>query len=145
MEERLTERRLPSDPLTVTVEAVPANLAVLRDRLLDWLASVDVGPETTADVMLAVGEATANAAEHARTGAVPTVQMTVHAEVDGHGLNLVVSDNGRWKDSGRWKSATAAPGHRGHGLRLIEALVDSHEVTTTEDGTTVTMRKELAP
>ena len=121
------------------MEAVPANLAVLRNRLLGWLASVDVGPKDAADVMLAVGEATANAAEHARTGAARTVLMTVHAEVHGHGLNLVVSDNGRWK------SATAAPGHRGHGLRLIDALVDSYAVTTTEDGTTVTMRKELAP
>lgn len=139
MEKHLTVRRLPPDPLTVTVDAVPANLAVLRSRLREWLTSADVGAETAADVMLAVGEATANAAEHARAGVAHTVLMTMHAEVVGDGLDLVVSDNGRWK------TVAAAAGDRGHGLKLIDALVDSHAVATTEDGTTVTMRKEFAP
>lgn len=139
MEKRLTTRRLPPDPLTVTVDAVPGNLAVLRTRLRDWLTSADVGAETAADVMLAVGEATANAAEHARVGVAHAVRVTMSAAVAGDGLDLAVSDNGRWKP------VAAAAGYRGHGLKLIEALVDSHTVTTNEDGTTVTMRKELVP
>lgn len=132
-------RRLPPDPLTVTVQAVPANLAVLRTRLREWLSSADVGSEAAADIMLAVGEAAANAAEHAGSGVEHEVQMTMYAAFDGGGLNLVVSDNGCWK------SVEAAPGYRGHGLKLIGALVDSHAVTTTEAGTTVSMRKEFAP
>ena len=36
-----------------------------------------------------------------------------------------------------------SPGHRGHGMQLINALVDSVELTTTPDGTTVAMLKEV--
>ena len=124
--------------LTVTVDAVPENLALVRSRLRCWLESAGVGAETAADVLLAVGEATANAAEHARSGVAHTVQMTMQALLVGNCLDLEVSDNGRWKP------VEPAAGYRGHGLKLIEALVDSSAVTTTQDGTTVNMRKELS-
>jgi anti-sigma regulatory factor (Ser/Thr protein kinase) len=51
---------------------------------------------------------------------------------------LTISDNGCWKP------ADDSPGHRGHGLLLMRALVDSVDVTTGPDGTNVTMVKELS-
>jgi len=131
--------RHPPEPLTITLAAEPASLAVSRGRLRRWLASAGVDTEVGADVLLAVGEATANATEHAVLGANRDVIITVTAALSSRCLRLAVSDNGVWK------SVTGLPGHRGHGIRLINALVDSAELVTTAEGTTVEMVKELRP
>lgn len=129
--------RHPPLPLSLTLPAVAENLAVVRDRLRSWLALAGVDSEPASDVLLAVGEATSNAAEHSATNGRRSVTLSVHARVSGAGLRLTVSDNGRWR------APPADPGHRGHGLRLIKALVDSAELTTNQHGTTVEMLKEL--
>ncbi len=131
--------RHPPVPLTVTLAAHPAGLAVSRGQLRRWLAAAGVDAESSADILLAVGEATANATEHAVVGADHDVAITVTATITGSRLWLTVLDNGVWKP------APASSGHRGHGIPLINALVDSAELTTTPEGTTVEMVKELRP
>lgn len=127
----------PPEPLTSTLPADPASLAICRNQLRNWLTAAGLDAESAADVLLAVGEATANATEHAVVGATGPVDITVTAELDGNLLRLTVLD------TGRWKPATVSPGHRGHGLHLMTALVDSVELITTQAGTTVSMTKEL--
>jgi len=61
--------RHPPDPMAITVPATPCNLAVSRERLRAWLVEAGLDPESCADVLLAVGEATANATEHSVVGA----------------------------------------------------------------------------
>lgn len=131
--------RHPPKALTVTLPAEPAGLAVSRGLLRQWLVSAGVDSESAADVLLAAGEATANATEHAVVGASRDVEITVTASLTGSRLRLTVSD------TGVWKPASLSPGHRGHGLHLINALVDSAELTTTPEGTIVAMLKELRP
>jgi anti-sigma regulatory factor (Ser/Thr protein kinase) len=131
--------RHPPVPLTVTLAAHPAGLAVSRGRLRRWLAAAGVDAESSADILLAVGEATANATEHAVVGADHDVAITVTATITGSRLRLTVCDDGVWKPP------PASSGHRGHGIPLINALVDSAELTTTPEGTTVEMVKELRP
>lgn len=131
--------RHPPEALTVTLAAHPAGLAVSRGRLRRWLAAAGVDAESSADILLAVGEATANATEHAVVGADHEVVITVTAAITGSRLGLTVSDDGVWKP------APVSPGHRGHGIPLINALVDSAELATTPEGTTVEMVKELRP
>lgn len=46
-------------------------------------------------------------------------------------------------DNGRWKPPPQCPGNRGHGIRLMDALLDAVHLTRTEYGTTVEMFKEL--
>jgi anti-sigma regulatory factor (Ser/Thr protein kinase) len=121
----------------VTTPAAPKHLAVSRGRLRDWLAGAGVDSESSADVLLAVGEATANATEHSVLGTDRDVHLTVNAALNGKLLQLSV------RDDGQWKPKAVSDGHRGHGLHLIHALVDSVELTTSPDGTTVAMRKEL--
>lgn len=128
----------PPEPMTITLPAVPDSLAVVRRRLREWLALARLDPESCADVLLAVGEATANAAEHSVVAAEHAVTVIVRAALCGKLLLLTVSDDGRWKP------ATETPqGHRGHGMHLINALVDSVDLTATAGGTTVQMLKEL--
>lgn len=129
--------RHPPAPLDLTVPAEPASLVTVRSRLRQWLALVGVDAEPSADALLAVGEAASNAAEHAVTAVPRDVHMRVRASVQGNRLRFTVSDDGTWK------APAATPSPRGHGLRLINALVDAVDLHTTDQGTTVEMHKEV--
>jgi two-component sensor histidine kinase len=67
------------------------------------------------------------------------VALRVDARVRDERVELAVSDDGRWKPPGPPAS------HRGHGLKLIEALADSVRLTPAEAGTTVELTKALRP
>jgi anti-sigma regulatory factor (Ser/Thr protein kinase) len=126
-------------PLRIRLPAIPASLAVVRARLRTWLPTAAVNAATAADILLAVGEAAANAVEHAVPGAARDVMLEVTARATDTGLALTV------KDTGRWHVPTSGRGQRGHGSTLMRALVDSVTITPTPRGTTVEMRKELHP
>lgn len=129
--------RQPPGPMRLTVPAAPTNLATVRNHLRRWLALTGVDGETSADALLAVGEAASNATEHAAAGPGHHVELTVRAEVTDGRLRFTVSDNGCWRPP------PDLPGNRGHGIRLINALVDDVDLIATEQGTTVTMVKEV--
>ena len=126
------------DPLRIRLPAIPASLAVIRAHLRTWLPTARVSPSAAADVLLAVGEAASNAVEHAVRGAARNVELEVTARATNTGLALTVKDNGRWH-------APRCIAQRGHGSRLMSALVDAVTITPTPQGTTVEMRKELHP
>jgi anti-sigma regulatory factor (Ser/Thr protein kinase) len=127
-------------PLRIRLPAIPASLAVVRDHLRSWLPAASVNPVVAAEVLLAVGEAAANAVEHAVRGAANAVELEVTARATDTGLTLTVKDNGRWH-----APPTNARAQRGHGSKLMRALVDTVTITPTSQGTTVEMRKELHP
>ena len=129
--------RHPPEPFSLTLPADPGRLSISRGKLREWLNAAGLDSETCADLLLAVGEATANATEHAVVGAPGDVQITLDACFEPGALLLSVSDNGCWKP------ASVSSGHRGHGIHLMKALVNSVEFTTAPQGTTVTMVKEL--
>jgi anti-sigma regulatory factor (Ser/Thr protein kinase) len=125
------------DPLLIRLPAKPASLAVIRTHLRRWFPTAAVGAATAAELLLAVGEAASNAVEHATRNAHHDVELEVSARTTDTGLALTVKDNGRWH------TPRKRPGVRGHGSKLMTALVDSVTITPTADGTTVEMRKEL--
>jgi anti-sigma regulatory factor (Ser/Thr protein kinase) len=131
-------------PLRIRLPAIPASLAVIRARLRTWLPTAHVTPSAAAEVLLAVGEAVSNAVEHAVRGTACDVEVEVTARATTTGLALTVKDNGRWHAPPR-SSRSARSAQRGHGSRLMNALVDTVTVTPTPQGTTVEMRKELHP
>jgi anti-sigma regulatory factor (Ser/Thr protein kinase) len=128
-------------PLRIRLPAIPASLAVSRARLRTWLPTTQVTPAAAAEVLLAVGEAVSNAVEHAVRGTAGDVEVEVTARATTTGLALTVKDNGRWQAPPRCGRSA----QRGHGSRLMNALVDAVTVTPTPQGTTVEMRKELHP
>jgi anti-anti-sigma factor len=95
-----------------------------------------MGEQDRVGVMVSVGEACANAAEHAYRGQEPG-PMHVHAEVDVDGV-LTVSV----RDEGTWRPPDRDPGDRGRGLLIMRQLVDA---VSLEDGhgTTVTLSVRL--
>ena len=134
-----TDMRKPA-PLRIQLPAIPGSLAVIRAGLRSWLPTAAVSAAAAGEILLAVGEAASNAVEHAVRGATRDVEVEVTARATATGLALTIKDNGRWH-----LPASNAPGQRGHGSRLMRALVDTVTITPTPQGTTVEMRKELHP
>ena len=130
--------RHPPASLTMRSPARPACLASIRDRLRRWLPAAAINPDTAEEVLLAVGEAAANATEHATHEATHQVELTVTARLTKEGLALTVTDDGSWLEP-------SCEANRGHGIALMKALVDTVEITSTGNGTTVDMLKELQP
>ena len=125
-----------TEPLELDLPAVPAALPTVRRHLGAWLAGLGMGEQDRVGVMVAVGEAAANAAEHAYRGAEPgRMQVTAAVDVDGQ-LTVTVRDQGRWRPPDR------DPGDRGRGLLIMRQLVDG-VVLQGEQGTTVTLSMRL--
>jgi anti-anti-sigma factor len=125
-----------TEPLELDLSAVPAALPTVRRHLGAWLARLGMGEQDRVGVMVAVGEATANAAEHAYRGVEPgRMQVTAAVDVDGL-LTVTVRDQGRWRPPDR------DPGDRGRGLLIMRQLVDG-VVLQGEHGTTVTLSMRL--
>jgi anti-anti-sigma factor len=123
-------------PLVLDLPAVPASLPGVRRRLSAWLTGLGMGEQDRVGVMVAVGEACANAAEHAYRGADPG-PMHLRAAVDVDGVLTVTV-----RDEGTWRPPDRDPGDRGRGLLIMRQLVDG-VVLEEQRGTTVTLSLRL--
>lgn len=117
-------------PLHLEVPAVPTSLGHIRAALRRWLSTIGAGDNETFNVLLAVGEATGNAVEHAYGpgGGTLRVEMTCSAQA----ITATV------RDSGRWRSPRGE--NRGRGLGIIENCTDEMSMVRTASGTEVCMR-----
>jgi len=138
--------RHPPAPLNIQVSADdPSCLAVLRAKLRQWLSAAGIGGREGTDILIAAGEATANAVEHAAAGrdaGAPPVQLTFTARAGHNTVELTVADTGSWR-SPPADRGEPAPGTRGHGLIFMHALMDDVTIVPSADGTTVTLTKDL--
>lgn len=116
--------RFPSDP---------ASLAILRDRVRDWLHAAGAERDVAHDLVLATVEAATNAIEHSGSRA----HFEVELAVVGASARIVVRDFGRWDDS-------QVDPDFGRGLFLIEALTERHELRSSDSGTTIAMWRRLS-
>jgi anti-sigma regulatory factor (Ser/Thr protein kinase) len=105
---------------------------MFRSALRAFLAQTPLSRERAGDVVLAVGEATANAIEHAYRGSRGTVRLRAIATEE----RVIVEV----QDSGNWRVGNSAD--RGRGLGIIRALVDRASIESTSAGTSV--RLEIA-
>ncbi|WP_162245206.1 SpoIIE family protein phosphatase [Geodermatophilus sp. Leaf369] len=128
----------PVEDLALALDARPASLPAVRRSLERWLTASGMGETERAAVQVAVGEACANAVEHAYPDGVDgRLWVTAHADDDG-GLTVTVTDAGRWRTPDR------DPGDRGRGLLIMRQLTDEVAVETrAEGGTTVRLRARL--
>ncbi|WP_412543927.1 SpoIIE family protein phosphatase [Longispora sp. K20-0274] len=123
--------------LSVDFPASSAALSGLRRSVGTWLASLDVTGMDADGLQLVVGEAAANAIEHAYpTGGRHRMRVECRLGEDGV-AHLTLSDGGRWRQP------TPEPAGRGWGLRLMRSLVDRVEVSATSTGTAVTFHQPL--
>ncbi|MGY0234459.1 SpoIIE family protein phosphatase [Longispora urticae] len=123
--------------LSVDFPAWSGALSGLRTSVATWLAALDITGMDAAGLQLVVGEAAANAIEHAYPAG-GRHRMRVECRLGEDGVaHLTLSDGGRWRQP------TPEPLGRGWGLRLMRALVDRVEVSATPSGTAVTFHQPL--
>ncbi|GAA4602595.1 SpoIIE family protein phosphatase [Actinoallomurus liliacearum] len=125
-------------PLEMAFPAEATQLAPVRRALRNWLTKCDLPPQMVQNVLVAAGEACANAIEHGhRHTPGDIVRMRAEALVDQ--MRLTITDTGRWKTPQPEASA-----HRGRGLTLMRAMMQQVTVTPGPDGTTVDMQTRIA-
>jgi anti-sigma regulatory factor (Ser/Thr protein kinase) len=129
------QRAAIEDDLLLRFPALPSALAHVRHGIRSWLRAKDVPTRKVEEIMVACGEASANAIEHAYPPSPAYFEVEGHIG-DGH-VTLKVRDNGSWRAPRRK--------NRGRGFTIIESLMDVVKVSTTGVGTEVLMRCRLGP
>ncbi|WP_237555205.1 MULTISPECIES: SpoIIE family protein phosphatase [unclassified Streptomyces] len=126
-------------PLELAFPAESGQLSTVRGALRGWLANAGLNPRQAQDVLVAAGEACANAVEHGRRAG-PGGRVRLLASTTADTLRLTVTDNGRWRTPG------VTPGvDRGRGIALMRALVHQVVITPGPEGTTVDFHTRIAP
>ncbi|WP_240529619.1 SpoIIE family protein phosphatase [Streptomyces mangrovisoli] len=126
-------------PLDIAFPAESGQLAVARHALRDWLTLCDLPRRTAQDVLIAAGEACANAVEHGHRAA-PGGTIRLSARVSTETVTVTVADTGSWKPAGD----PASRALRGRGIGIMRALSDHVTITPGPSGTTVEMHTRIA-
>ncbi|HTI33615.1 MAG TPA: ATP-binding protein, partial [Miltoncostaea sp.] len=136
----VARRDVAVPPLEVALPATPDNLGLARAEVREWLAAARVGADAVQDVVLASGEALANAVEHGSPGDGSTrMHLQLRLEPD-RGVRVVVADEGHWQPP------AADPGLRGQGIRFMRAVMEDVEIDRWAGGTSIRMvRRPRAP
>lgn len=126
----LAATMLPAHPAPVELRlpAEPSSAAIARRLALRYARVAQLMPERAFDLTIAVGEAVANAVEHAYRGATGDFVLRL-ADNDGTIIGEV-------QDSGMWRESNPAA-DRGRGLAILRATTAHLELNRSAHGTTV--------
>jgi len=116
--------------IDLRVRATPPNVGRIRSAMRRFIDSLDVAGDVAYAMLLASGEAVANAVEHAYAGAAEPGELAVRARSDGAEVEVVIEDFGRW-------SSAASDPERGRGLGLMRELASAASVERASSGTIV--------
>ena len=126
---------LAAGPLRIRVLAEPRMLAPLRQTLRRWLREIGTDTEDANAILVACGEACANAIQHAYGAEEGYLEL---------GLNVIEGDaEVTVRDEGTWRLSFPGAPDGGRGLQLMEGFMDSVEVVRGDSGTTVRMRRRI--
>jgi anti-sigma regulatory factor (Ser/Thr protein kinase) len=120
-------------PLAMNFALDASDLAPGRAALRSWLTKAGVDPGQIQDVLIAAGEAVANAIEHGHRDR-PEGTISLRATAVGDGLQLTVTDTGAWQTP-----RDIAGSHRGRGISLMRHLMEDLTIRSSGAGTTVHM------
>ncbi len=123
--------RLVPAPLRLVLPAEAPVLRELRAAVLAWAAATGIDEDDVYDLQLAVGEAAANAVEHAYRDRAPGVMsVELVRGLDG-GIDAHV------RDEGSWRPIPDDKGYRGRGLELIRDVSSGMRLHHGPEGTEV--------
>jgi len=130
--------QLDADPdadrdLELDLRAEPGSLALMRRSVARWLRAVGASEAETYEVLVACGEACANAIAHAYPAA--EASFEVHLSRAADAVSVTVRDFGRWRPP--------RAGTQGRGLGLMRELMDEVEIDKRDTGTAVRMVRKL--
>ncbi|HEV7855052.1 MAG TPA: SpoIIE family protein phosphatase [Mycobacterium sp.] len=124
-------------PLELKFPAHVSQLAPTRTALRRWLTRARVKPGQAMDVLIAAGEAVANAIEHGhRHSSEGTISVDATAVLDR--LQLTITDTGSWKPP-----QPAPDVNRGRGITLMRGLMHDVSIDTGAAGTTVQLSMRI--
>jgi serine/threonine-protein kinase RsbW len=116
--------------------ADPDQLVLIRRELAGWLAPLALSETETADVVLAVDEAAANAVRHAygpeESGA---VELTLWTEPGTLSIEVV--------DHGSWRPPADRPTEGGRGIPLMSTMSEAVLIHYDERGSRVLLRHRI--
>jgi serine phosphatase RsbU (regulator of sigma subunit)/anti-sigma regulatory factor (Ser/Thr protein kinase) len=117
------------EPLTLDLPAVPESARLVRAALQRFSEAYALDDDQRFTLEVAVGEAVANAIEHAY--GIGAGRFAVEARENGSDLEIEVADQGQWR-------APREEG-RGRGTPIMQALSQRLNIENTAAGTTVHM------
>jgi anti-sigma regulatory factor (Ser/Thr protein kinase) len=122
---------------------IPQSVIRARRAVGAFAARMGFSAADVSDIVLAVGEACNNAAEHGRT---PNGRVAVTCSFDGRSLAVDVVDDGSGFDvpSARSSGASEHELPRGRGMAIMRALMDDVYYKSGKAGTIVRMEKRSA-
>jgi serine/threonine-protein kinase RsbW len=131
--------------VTLSIPSDPAFERVVRASAAELGDTLGFDPERIEDLKLAVSEAVNNAIDHGsqRQAHMP---IDVSFSVNGDHLEVRVTDHGAGVDRIDWSRRVVEEENldagmlRGFGMYLINSLVDQCEVTSSDEGTVMTLR-----
>jgi len=118
-------------PLELNFPADVSQLAPTRAALRTWLTRTQLDARQIHGMLIAAGEAVANAIEHGhRHSPEGIISLRAIALVDQ--VQLTIADTGSWRPP-----QPVADRHRGRGIKLMRALVHNVAIDPATAGTTV--------
>jgi PAS domain S-box-containing protein len=138
----LALRALPAapPPFHLEIQSDPTKLGDMRRDLGSWLREAGASGEVVEVIQMACHEACSNSIEHGYSFGEGV--LWVDAALKDGRVILTVRDRGHWVERG----ADGPPRYRGNGLPLMQAVMDSVELTHENgDGTAVRMSRSLSP
>jgi serine phosphatase RsbU (regulator of sigma subunit)/anti-sigma regulatory factor (Ser/Thr protein kinase) len=124
-------------PLELTFPADASHLAGARAALRNWLTRAQVNPDRALNVLVAAGEAVANAIEHGHRHS-PEGTISLGATALGDHVQLTITDTGSWKPPQR-----ASYPDRGRGIPLMRKLMQDVSIALDTAGTTVQLSARI--
>ena len=121
-------------PLDLVKPALAWSLRDIRVAMRHWLSAVGAAPRAVADLLIAVGEACANAVEHAYGPGGGNVM--VYLELQPPDVHATI------RDTGRWQPPCGTDG--GRGIKFMHNCSDDLRIDHGSTGTTVVIRRRLA-
>jgi anti-sigma regulatory factor (Ser/Thr protein kinase) len=122
----------------------PARIREVRRFVGSFLADVRAPVDTSADVLLAVSEAAANACRYGRRSETWS-EMRIQCRLERPDVIVTVSDEGSGFDPAGFE-VTRMPdpfASGGRGLFLMQELMDEVSTSSSEEGTTVTLKRRI--
>ncbi len=109
---------------------------------------IGLSPDKIDEVQMAVVEACINAFEHSGSAdrEVRILLQVLGSDSEPRGLQITIRDAGVGFSPDKLPQRSSeeiltAPRKRGHGLRIIDGLMDEVDIQSDSEGTTVVMRK----
>lgn len=112
--------------------AIPLAAPVIRALLHRFCDEISLTPAQRFSIITAVGEAIANAVEHAYRGDPAPGYVYVRAHTDDENITIEVEDHGRWRPFQRREE-------RGRGIVLMHELMDRVRITSSQERTIITL------